>query len=524
MSDNLFASEEKPFVISFSSPRGGVGTTLLAANSAIQLAKKGSDVLLIDAALSKASCHLALGVPIPERNISVLTTIRGSELKSAVTQASVANLAFVAGAPDNSDIANIPYLVKQKIISELRELPYDYVIIDAGSGTNNDGLDFALASDLSIFAVTPHPSSIEPFYRYVRALLHRLLLISLNKKRYQALNTQISFISPLPSLFRLEDTGEQDLQDVEKGLNSRRFGFVFTKLASEKDLRFGPQIESMILDFFRLPISFMGSLDWDQIAESAVTAMEAISKSHPICAYSLSVEKLVNRITRDVKEPPRPLPRSISDEAETTAYKIMDLSPKASPKEIQLAYSKKLESYLDNSFIPIGLMSKEEKEKKRDRLEEAYKLLINTQSRQKYDEELVRNGILSEEERISDYREPQQEAAPQAYESNGRDRDEEARRSEEEAGQETEITFYDGASLRKVRESFKISVEEIVAETNIRSWYIQSIEEERYDALPARIYLKGFLKQIAQYLRIPAEKVLRDYLERYDNWSGNKQE
>jgi len=372
--------------------------------------------------------------------------------------------------------------------------------------------------------VTPHPPSIEPFYRYVRALLHRLLLISLNKKRYQALNTQISFISPLPSLFRLEDTGEQDLQDVEKGLNSRRFGFVFTKLASEKDLRFGPQIESMILDFFRLPISFMGSLDWDQIAESAVTAMEAISKSHPICAYSLSVEKLVNRITRDVKEPPRPLPRSISDEAETTAYKIMDLSPKASPKEIQLAYSKKLESYLDNSFIPIGLMSKEEKEKKRDRLEEAYKLLINTQSRQKYDEELVRNGILPEEERISDYREPQQEAAPQAYESNGRDRDEEARRSEEEAGQETEITFYDGASLRKVRESFKISVEEIVAETNIRSWYIQSIEEERYDALPARIYLKGFLKQIAQYLRIPAEKVLRDYLERYDNWSGNKQE
>ena len=267
----------------------------------------------------------------------------------------------------------------------------------------------------------------------------------------------------------------------------------------------------------------MGGLDWDQIAESAVTSMEAISKSHPICAYSLSVEKLVNRISRDVKEPPRPLSRSISDDAEMTAYKIMDLSPKASPKEIQLAYSKKLESYLDNSFIPIGLMSKEEKEKKRDRLEEAYKLLINTQSRQKYDEELVKNGLLSEEERISDYREPQQDSAPQAYEPNGRDKDEE-RKGDEETGQDAEITFYDGASLRKVRESVKISVEEIVAETNIRSWYIQSIEEERYDALPARIYLKGFLKQIAQYLRIPSDKVLRDYLERYDNWSGNKQE
>lgn len=523
MNDNLFASEEKPFVISFSSPKGGVGTTLLAVNSAIQLAKKGSDVLLIDAALSKASCHMALGGSIPERNISVLTTIRGSELKTAVTQTSVANLSFVAGAPDNSDIANIPYLVKQKIIAELRDLPYDYVVIDAGSGTSNDGLDFTLAADLAIFAVTPHPSSIEPFYRYIRALLHRLLLVSLNKKRYQALNTQISFISPLPSLFRLEETGEQDLQEVEKGLDSRRFGFVFTKLASEKDLRFGPQIESMIMDFFRLPVRFMGGLDWDSVAESASAAMEAISKSHPICAYSLSVEKLVNRIAKDVKEPPPPLPRNFSGEEEMTAYKIMDLSPKASPKEIQLAYSKKLESYLDNSFIPIGLMTKEEKEKKRDRLEESYKLLINTQSRQKYDEELVKNGQLSEDERLSDYREAQQDFSQQAYET-GREKDDEPRRGEDDNVPASEITFYDGASLRKVRESFKISIEEIVAETNIRSWYIQSIEEERYDALPARIYLKGFLKQIAQYLRIPAEKVLRDYLERYDNWGGNKQE
>jgi flagellar biosynthesis protein FlhG len=522
MNDNLFASEEKPFVISFSSPKGGVGTTLLAVNSAIQLAKKGNNVLLIDAALSKASCHLALGTSTQERNISTLTTLRGSDLKGAVTQTTVANLSFVAGSPDTSDIANIPYLVKQKIITELRELPYDYIVLDSGSGTSNDSLDFALASDLAVFAVTPQPASIEPFYRYIRALLHRLLLISLNKKRYQALNSQISFVSPLPSLFRLEETGEKDLQEIEKGLDSRRFGFVFTKCSSEKDLRYGPQIEGMIKDFFKLPVSFMGSLDWDSIADAAVSSMEAISKSHPICAYSMSVEKLVNRITKDVKDPPPPLPRGMAAEAEMTAYKILELAPNASPKEIQLAYSKKLESYLDNSFIPIGLLSREEKEKKRDNLEESYKLLINTQSRQKYDEELIRNGLLTEEERISDYREAQQEFFQQQADGNGKEDD--YRRNDEDPAQAKEITFYDGASLRRVRESFKISIEEIVAETNIRSWYIQSIEEERYDALPARIYVKGFLKQIAQYLRIAPEKVLRDYLERYDNWGGNRQE
>jgi flagellar biosynthesis protein FlhG len=522
MSENLFASEERPFVISFSSPKGGVGTTLLAVNSAIQLAKKGNDVLLIDAALSKASCHLALGSPLQERTLSVLTTLKGSDLKNSITPTSVASLSLIAGAPDSADIANIPYLVKQKMISEFRELPYDYIIVDSGSGTSNDSLDFALASDLALFVITPHPTTIEPFYRYLRALLHRLLLVSLNKKRYQALNSQISFISPLPSLFRLEDTGEKDLQEIEKGLDSRRFGFVFTKCASEKDLRYGPQIEGMVKDFFRLPVAFMGSLDWDSIADSASASMEAISKTHPICAYSLSVEKLVNRIAKDVKEPPPPLPRNISQETEPTAYQILEVATNASPKEIQLAYAKKLDSYLENSFISIGLLSREEKEKKRDRLEESYKLLIHTQNRQKYDEELIRNGLLTEEERIADYKEIQQEFFAQQSEGNGRE--DEPRGGDEESPQAKEITFYDGPNLKKIRESFKISIEEIVAETNIRSWYIKSIEEEKYDALPARIYVKGFLKQLAQYLRVPQEKVLRDYLQKFDSWSENRTE
>ena len=59
---------------------------------------------------------------------------------------------------------------------------------------------------------------------------------------------------------------------------------------------------------------------------------------------------------------------------------------------------------------------------------------------------------------------------------------------------------------------------EIVSETNIRSWYIESMEAERFDALPAAIYLKGFLKQVAQYLGLDPERVMADYLPRYQAW------
>ena len=78
-----------------------------------------------------------------------------------------------------------------------------------------------------------------------------------------------------------------------------------------------------------------------------------------------------------------------------------------------------------------------------------------------------------------------------------------------------EIHQFDGKALRRVREARGISVAEIVSETNIRTWYIECIETERFDALPALIYLKGFLKQIAVYLGLDPQRVLADYIARY---------
>jgi len=66
-------------------------------------------------------------------------------------------------------------------------------------------------------------------------------------------------------------------------------------------------------------------------------------------------------------------------------------------------------------------------------------------------------------------------------------------------------------------------VAEIVAETNIRSWYIDSIEAERFEALPGLIYLKGFVRQVANYLHLDPEKVLKDYLGRYEAWRGRRE-
>ncbi len=514
MQEILFSVNDKTYVVSFSSPSGGIGTTLLSVNSAIQLAKKGHNVLLLDLALSKATCHLALGLSLPEKNLSLLSTSKGVDLKDCIVSTNVSNLSLISGQPDFLNVSNMPYLVKTKIISEMRNLAFDYIIIDAGSGTGNDSLDFTLSADFSTFVISPTPYSLEPFYRYIRALINRLLVLSLNKKRYQSLKSKIAFLSPLKGFTELEETDENDIKEIETSLLKRRLSFVFTR-SSEKDSRMGNQIESLIKNFFEIKIEFLGNIDWDPIAESGFLSLEPISKNYPICKFSLSIEKLVNRITKLQKEEIDTFKRS--SKRINTAYDILDIKPNATVKEIQLAYQRKLEVFADNSFIPFGLLTKEDKEKERDILEQNYKLLINNEARKKYDEELIAKKIIFEEERVSDYKETQGDfPQPQSVE------EKESKESivEEKENDISDVAYYDGPGLKKIRILKKISVEEIVSETNIRTWYIESIEAERYDALPARMYVKGFLKQIAQYLKLPPEKVLKDYFEKYDNWAS----
>ncbi len=513
-----------PRLITFGAPKGGMGTTLLAANLAIQLAKKGRSVLLVDGALTESACHLALGMMKPERHLGSLATKQVADLPDAVVPTPVNNLWLLAGSPDVPEAANLPYLVKQKVLTGLRQTSQDYVLIDAGSGTGADTLDFLLAGSIMILVSQAQTTSLEPFYRFSRALLHRLLMDCLNKKRYQTLEAKLNWASPLSGLREVDETTEQDLAAVEGGVRARRFAFVLTGLQSEKDVRLGTQIEGLLRRYFQAPFKFLGGVEWDDQARAAAQSLEAISKVHPMCAFSMSVEKLANILLREENEA-RP-PEGILDapsagDGDANAYTLLEIPYNATPKEIQAAYTRKLEPYLEASPLTVGLLTREQREGIRDGFEQAYKTLVNSGLRQRYDEELLIRGLMRPEERVEEYREPGSEGpgsfAPAAEApSPAEDTASRAARSLDAVLQE--VKYFDGPGLKRIREAQKISVEEIVSETNIRSWYIESIEAERFDALPATIYLKGFLRQIAAYLHLDPVRVLNDYLERYQRW------
>ena len=57
-----------------------------------------------------------------------------------------------------------------------------------------------------------------------------------------------------------------------------------------------------------------------------------------------------------------------------------------------------------------------------------------------------------------------------------------------------------GEKLKNRREQLGLSLKEVETELKIRSKYLQALEEERYDLLPGKAYVKPFLKSYARFL------------------------
>jgi flagellar biosynthesis protein FlhG len=79
----------------------------------------------------------------------------------------------------------------------------------------------------------------------------------------------------------------------------------------------------------------------------------------------------------------------------------------------------------------------------------------------------------------------------------------------------TSETQFTGALLMRAREARGIGLQDIAQQTKISPMHLRAIEAEDFDALPAHVYVSGFLKQIAKVLGLDPAQVAKTYLKRY---------
>ncbi len=68
-----------------------------------------------------------------------------------------------------------------------------------------------------------------------------------------------------------------------------------------------------------------------------------------------------------------------------------------------------------------------------------------------------------------------------------------------------------GEQLRAEREKKGLSIKEIETAISIRALYINAIEEGNYTLIPGEVYLKGFIRNYANYLGLDGQEVVASY-------------
>ena len=66
-----------------------------------------------------------------------------------------------------------------------------------------------------------------------------------------------------------------------------------------------------------------------------------------------------------------------------------------------------------------------------------------------------------------------------------------------------------GELLRDTREAKGLSFEDVERDTRINRLYLEALEAEHFDALPAPVYVRGFMRSYARYLELDPEHAAR---------------
>ncbi len=72
------------------------------------------------------------------------------------------------------------------------------------------------------------------------------------------------------------------------------------------------------------------------------------------------------------------------------------------------------------------------------------------------------------------------------------------------------VTF--GTWLRRQREVRQIVLRDIAEATNISVRYLEALEHDRFDALPAGVFARGFLREYARYVGLDPDEVVNNFL------------
>lgn len=171
-----------------------------------------------------------------------------------------------------------------------------------------------------------------------------------------------------------------------------------------------------------------------------------------------------------------------------THYEVLDVPRGAPVDRIEAAYQQGRALYDEAAVATYSLLDPDERRAARARIDEAYRVLSDPSRRAAYDREL---GL------------PPAPAPPPTavYDPSRR------------TGQVLADPVT-GADLKRFREACGVTLASIAAVSKVGSRTLEDIEADRFDRLPAPVYVRGFVQEYARAVGLEPRATAESFLAR----------
>lgn len=475
--------------------KGGVGRSLVASGLAVFLAQLGKRVLLVDGHPGASQHGAAFGVHAP-RDASGPWLLPETEARGVET--TVPGLHLALASSERGAVEGLPLRAPLEV--SLRS-GCEFCVFDLGAGHSHALLDGMLEVDSPILVTLPEPAAVEALWRWVRHAYARALAKAFRahppEKQGLERLVRAAGAPPLPlrlaeSLRSVSEFAEQTALGV---LRRWRLRLVVNASRSRADLELGDGMVLVARQQLGVAVDYLGHVEYDDAVVLAARRRRPLLVEAPTAKASRNLERVARRLlsldaARAERGPPPHEPT-----LEPTHYERLALDRGASDEELRRAWRAVREVYGPASLAPAGALTEGALAQVHARLEEARDVLLDPARRRPYD------LSITPPEQVAAVLAAAQEPAP-----------EEPLVEPPPLTPDTEFT---GALLRAVREARGLKLEDIAARTKISVANLKALEEEHFGGLPALVYLRGFVGEVAKVLKLDVEQVTRTYLRRY---------
>ncbi|WP_130471699.1 MinD/ParA family protein [Candidatus Magnetaquicoccus inordinatus] len=171
MLHDTLSQRKVPHTMAITSGKGGVGKTLVTVNLAVQYARKGLKVLLIDADLGLANIDVVLGLNPLYTIQDVLSGQMTLEQVAIQGPFGITVLPAASGVAELSDMNEGQRTALMDHIDQWNA-DFDIVLVDTGAGISPNVRFFVLAVERIMVVATPDPASVTDAYALMKVMFN----------------------------------------------------------------------------------------------------------------------------------------------------------------------------------------------------------------------------------------------------------------------------------------------------------------------------------------------------------------